>query len=334
VSIIEKEINPLRDHMVEYDVEINKLRAKLQKDSVSVRNDLTKLLDKILSTQLKKYDPDPMPLALFNMKVAELEYQSDLVLNKRFRDSANWKLRLAAAQMELDDLRKLDSLGQVLLKRNFEEEEKDYKYFIAKSYGTINVLRSMITGTSEFAKRETVKKQRELITTVKAMKWVVNAPDSIPLFTDSSVDLKYKPLVIDSESFTAGLTYSDTVATGYFYTITPSRIPDVKASFPVDQLAFKKDLLPVIKGLAIADGASNIFIVMLYSTQKINDKFSSTIAKIYRADGLSWANNFTLDAIPTELSFNSDTGSISIKMVTADGSHQLVTIDKNGKLNN
>ena len=44
----------MRDLLVSYDVEINKLREKLNKDSVSVKNDLTKLIDKLLMEKLKK----------------------------------------------------------------------------------------------------------------------------------------------------------------------------------------------------------------------------------------------------------------------------------------
>src|SRR5262249_51126629 len=54
MEIIVKEINPMRDNLVTYDIEVNKLREKLKKDSVSVKNDLTRLVDKLLSAQLKK----------------------------------------------------------------------------------------------------------------------------------------------------------------------------------------------------------------------------------------------------------------------------------------
>ncbi len=53
VEIILKEINPIREHLVAYDIEVNKLRDKLKADSVSVKSDLTRLVDKLLSDQLK-----------------------------------------------------------------------------------------------------------------------------------------------------------------------------------------------------------------------------------------------------------------------------------------
>ena len=85
-EVIQKEIVPLRDNLISYDVEINKLHEKLKKDSVSVKSDLTKLVDKILFNQLTKFDPNPMPTAVFNMKIAELEYHSDLISDEELNE--------------------------------------------------------------------------------------------------------------------------------------------------------------------------------------------------------------------------------------------------------
>jgi len=64
-TTVAKEIYPMRDNLVAYDIEVNKLREKLRTDSVAVKSDLTKLVNKMLSDQLKKYDSDPLPLDIF-----------------------------------------------------------------------------------------------------------------------------------------------------------------------------------------------------------------------------------------------------------------------------
>jgi hypothetical protein len=333
IDIIEKEINPIREQLITYDIEINKFRSELKKDSVSVKKNLEPFVKKIESSQLKKYDPSPMPMMLFSMKVAELEYESDLILNKPFRDSADVRLRLAAAKMEVNDLKVLDSLASLLSKRNFAEEEKDYKYFITKSYGTTSVLQNTITSTLEYAKREKTRKLSDLNAAAQSMKWIVSNGDSIPLFNELVRDLKFKPLMIDQEKFTFGLIYTDTITNeGYFYTISPSRIPDVKVKYPVGGEAFKKRYFPLAKGLGTTDPSVNSFITVIYSTQKINEKFQAIVTKIYRADGLSWSNSYSFDSLPIDLSLNNETGDISIKMMTSDGSSKIVTIDKIGKL--
>ncbi len=333
-EIIVKEINPMRDNLVTYDIEVNKLRDKLKKDSVSVKNDLTRLINNELSVQLKKYDPDPMPLDVFAMKISELEYHSNLILNKPLRDTSNVKLKLGSLRTEIKDLKKLDSVATKLSLRNFEEEERNYRHFIAKVFGTTTVLKSTISTTQEYAKRERLKKEKEWEATSQLLKWIVDAPDSIPLYFESNRDLKYKPIVIEEEKYTFGLTYLDSLATGYFYTITPARLVELKTNFVVDQPNFKKRNFRLFKGLSTTDAKGNAFVIVIYSTEKTNVKFAATLAKIYRSDGLAWNVNFNFEMLPSEVTFNNDTGEISIKIENSNGEAKIVTFDKNGKRKN
>lgn len=332
IDVVEKEIIPLRDELVAHDIELNKLRTELQKDSVPVKNDLALLANKLSSNVLRKYDNDPMPLALFAMKSAELEYQSDVIKNFPLRDTSDVRVKMACLKTEMADLKKLDSLATRLSKRNFADEEKDFQHFISKAYGTVSVLQNNVTATLDLARREMSKKQVSFDAVNQSMRWMISAKDSIPLFFDSNKDFKYKPVLIEEEKFTVGLFYKDSVsASGYFYSITPSRIPEIKVSFPVEQSAFKKRFYPLLKGLGSSDASGNSFVVMTYSTQKTNEKFPATIAKIYRADGLAWANNYNFEQLPTELSISAETGDISVKVLASDGSARIITIDKTGK---
>jgi hypothetical protein len=332
VEVVEKEIIPLRDELVAHDIELNKLRTELQKDSVPVKNDLVLLANKLSSSVLRKYDNDPMPLALFAMKSAELEYQSDVIKNLPLRDTSDVRVKMACLKTEMAGLKKLDSLATRLSKRNFADEEKDFQHFISKAYGTASVLQNNVTATLDLAKREIAKKQISFDAVNQSMRWMISAKDSIPLFFDSNKDLKYKPVLIEEEKFTVGLFYKDTVsASGYFYSITPSRIPEIKVSFPVEPSVFKKRFYPLLKGLGTGDASGNSFVVMTYSTQKTNEKFPATIAKIYRADGLAWANNYNFEQLPTELSISAETGDISVKVLASDGSAKIITIDKTGR---
>ena len=333
-EIIVKEINPMRENLVTYDIEINKLRDKLKKDSVSVKSDLIHLAEKLSAAQLKKYDPDPLPLDVFAMKISELEYHSNVIVNKPFKDSSNVKLKLNALRAEITDLRKLDSVAMKLNTRNFDDEEKNYRHFITKVFGTAAVLKSSISTTQEWAKRERLKTEKEWEATSQLLKWIIDGSDSIPLYIESNVDLKYKPLLIEQEKYTFGLAYKDSVATGYFYTISPSRLLELKAGFAVDQPNFNRKNFSLFKGLAATDAKGNAFVLIIFSTQKAVDKFPATLAKIYRADGLAWNVNFSFEMLPTEVTFNNDTGEISIKISNNSGEAKIVTFDKNGKLKN
>jgi hypothetical protein len=329
-DVIQKEIVPLRDNLISYDIEINKLHEKLKKDSISVKNDLTKLVDKILFNQLTKFDPNPMPTAIFNMKIAELEYFSDLISNKPLRDSSNVAVRITAIQSEIKSVKKLDSITGLLVKRDFDKEGLNYKHFIANAYGTPAVLRSRIKSTHEFALREVISKEKEWEENMQALKWVFAEKDSIPLFTDDSEKRIYKPFVIVNDQYTLGLKYVDSLAVGYFYTITPSRIPDIALNFPVDAQHFKKRSLPILKALSLQD-ANQVYFALFYSESKLAEGFPATLTRVNRSGGLAWSNNYTFELKPSELLFSSSTGELTIKTSSTNGESKIVVIDKGGK---
>jgi tetratricopeptide (TPR) repeat protein len=330
VETIQKEIVPMRERLVSYDVEINKLREKLKKDSVSVKNDLTKLVDKLLYSQLNKFDSNPIPAELFKMKIAELEYQSDLIANKHLRDSANVIVRMNSIQSEIASVRKLDSIASHLVARDFDKDATNYSHFIARAYGTTAVLKSLVKTTNDYAHRERSRKEVELTKAANALKWVIAPSDSIPLFMEVADTRASKPLVIVSDSFTIGLKYADSLAVGYLYNVTPSRISDVGATFPIDAPNFKKRSLPIIKGLGVHE-ANDVYIALIYSQNKVTEGFPATIARVDKATGLAWSINYKFELTPSELLYSASTDELTIKTTGTNGESKIVVIDKKGK---
>lgn len=328
---IRDEIVPMRDHLIAYDIEINKLREKLRRDSVSVRSDLTKLVDKILYDQLKKYDNDPLPMDVFGMKISELEYLSEVINHHAVRDSADLRLHLRLTQTELRELKTLDSLAGKLEKRDFAVEAHDYRHFITNAYGTPTVLKSLVRTTKDFAEREAKLKEEDLQKYTEALKWVVSETDTIPLSAEVDASSKYRPMITVEEKYTSGFQFQDTVATGYFRTITPSRKADIAVNFPVDNKNFTLRRLPVIKALSAAADNGQVYYVLFYSQEKVEDKFPATLAKIYRTDGLAWSSDLSCEMLPSEMTFQVETGEVSIKTSNPAGESKLVFIDRNGK---
>ncbi|HET9053179.1 MAG TPA: hypothetical protein VFM90_03345, partial [Cyclobacteriaceae bacterium] len=82
LAIIEKEVKPVQANLVKFDMEINKLKAKLEADSVSVKSDLAKLAQGMPGDQLRKFDDSPLPLDVFVLKIADLKYKSAQIENK------------------------------------------------------------------------------------------------------------------------------------------------------------------------------------------------------------------------------------------------------------
>jgi tetratricopeptide (TPR) repeat protein len=325
-STLEKEVFPMRDHLIAYDVEINKLRDKLITDSISVRNDLTKLIDKLLYDQLRKFDEDPLPMDVFGLKTADLEYRSVLIENKALQDTSDVHLRIKALNNEMTLLKKLDSVANRISVEKVEQKAADYAHFITNTYSSPIVLKSYVKTLSDYAGREMKEKQNALATAKKAMDWIVDGADSIPLHQPFAN--QYKPLFTSDEKFTIGLHVNDSVnADGYFYTITPTRKPEVKVIFPVDKNSFKEKRIATTKGLSYSDAGGQIYYVLVYSDKVAKDKYPATLAKIYRSDGLAWSNNYQLTFIPKEINLRADTGELTIKNDT-----QVTVVDKNGKI--
>jgi len=326
VRIIRDEIYPLRKESVTFDSDINKLRDKLKRDSVVVNTE--ELRNNALFTELKKWDADPMPSSLFQMKIAELAYASDLVASASLKNTADISKKISLVKHEVNLLTHLDSLSQAVVNRDWEKDAINYKSFIAGAYGTTSVLKNLGKSTQDFAKREIVIRKKELDDNLSLLKWVISASDSIPLFKDVPEGSKYKPLVI-TENLTAGVLL-DSILVGYFYTVTPSRTADLKVNFPVDSASIKQRDLPLIKGLSL-DVANQSYFVLFYSESKVDGKIPVTLAKINRAVGLEWSSFFATTLTPVELKFASSTGELSIKTTSPDGDNKMVVIDKNGK---
>jgi len=325
IRIIKDEVYPHRKEMVAFDMQINKMREKIRKDSVQVNTQ--ELRKNTVFDELKKWDADPMPLPLFQMKISELEYTSDLVAESFLTDNdISKKIGLIKQQQVL--LKQIDSLATALLNRDWTADAMNYKRFIADAYGTPSVIKNLGKSTQEFARREMALKKQELEDNLSLLKWVISESDSIPLFKDVPEESRYKPLII-AETYTAGVKQSDGLLTGYFYTVTPSRTADLKASFPVDSVSIKQRELPLIKGLSLAVTDQSYFI-LFYSESKVDGRIPVTLARISRVSGLEWSSVFSVGFTPVELKFASSSGELSLKTVGPDGDSKMVVLDKTG----
>jgi hypothetical protein len=327
-NIIEKEITPMLEHLISYDIEINKLREKLNNDSVSVKSDLTSLIDKILADQLKKYDSDPLPMQVFGLKIADLEYRSSVLEHKASHDSTNIIRQLEHANIESKYLSQLDSIAGKLNSADLDKKAEDYPNFIANTYSNTIVLKSYVKALKEYAERERKIVDAKLQKSQFALQWIVIEKDSIPLFLGAR-HTRFKPLLISNDQFTAGLAFKDSLtAEGYFYSITPTRVPDIKVNFPVEKSSFRESRLPYSKSIVYSDPAGQIFFVLIFSEKAGKEnKFAATLAKVYRSDGLAWNFNYSLNFVPKEISFKQDTGEIIMR-----NEAQQSVVDKNGKL--
>lgn len=326
IDKIRNELMPVKEKLISFDIEINKLREKLNKDSVSVNGELAALRDDAWKPVLLKIDENPFPVNLFSMKIADLQYKSTLLESKKLRDSANVHFHLQMAQTAHQHMKKLDSVTTKLMESDLDTEIKNYDHFVTNTYGNGVVLKSYIKAMKEYAEKENKKVAEEVNNRLNALKWIVLENDSVPLAAELN-DSTFKLLMVNEENYTVGLMYSDSLnAKGYFFSITPSRRPDVKAEFTVDKTAFKQSKLPQIKVLT-SDVDRQVYFSLIYSAEKEKEKYPVSVAKIYRLDGLAWSNNYQLPFLPVEMGFKIDTGELIIK----GANQEVAVLDKNGK---
>ncbi len=332
LETIDKEIIPIKEQLVALDLEINQAHQKLRKDSVSVAEEVKAIKKKMEFPGLLKIDPAPLPIRVFDMKIAELNYGSMIVEHKPLRDSLNVFTRINALKRELAMIKKIDSLSGILADRNLEEGMDNYKHFVSSAYGSPPVLNSLINATKEFAMRESIRKQNELKARTASLRWIISGADSIPLFMDVAPRSRFKPLLLQPEKYTAGIQYADSVGTGYFCTIASTRKADVLITFPVEPQAFKKRNLPLTKALIAHDEKGLVFFILYYSEVKVKNKYPATITKLYRKEGLSWNHDISFDQLPSEMFFSAETFELTIKTKSSIGEVFPVLFDKSGNV--
>ena len=155
VEIIERNIRPAIDQLIAVDTEINKLHQRIQKDSVSVLSELSFLENKVNKTPLVKFDPEPFPVLLLKLKLSELAHGSMQSLGREIRTSENLPDHANQFQSELRSLFGMDSLCESVKKRDLEKDELDYRYFIENTFGTLSVLNTYLSSTTDYALQQT-----------------------------------------------------------------------------------------------------------------------------------------------------------------------------------
>lgn len=332
-KFIKEEVYPLREKLLALDRELVKLRQTMEKDSVSVLKALSLLYPRLSDNPVQQYDANPMPLKVFRMTYAELSFYSKWLENKTDRRSGDLLKKKSAFQSELPYLKKLDSISGLLLALDIEHEAANYQGYVRSTYGSTGVLKNLITSTNEFAKREVQRCETAIGKITNQMRWLVVAADSIPLAFPVRAENPIQPLVVAEERFTQGIRYpAEGPASGYFYTITPTRLPDVQVAYGLDTAFTNRKNLAFFRGLATSDEQGQVFFTAVFSERRNSQgRFPVTICKIYRTDGLAWQTNYQFENTPVDLQFNAASGELLVRVSVA-GESKILVLDKTGKL--
>jgi hypothetical protein len=331
LEVIEKNIRPAIDQLIAVDTEINKLHERIQKDSVSVLNELGSLDKKVKETSLVKFDAQPFPVLLLELKLGELAHGSEKALGRLIRASDNLPDHAKQDRNELNTLLRLDSLCASVKNRDLEKDELDYRYFIENTFGNLSVLNIYLNSTTEYAQQQTVLLNNNTQRLNERLKWIISGMDSIPA-QEGVNSPKWLPLLIEAERYTVGLhTVNDQMVQGYFYQITGSRMSSLHAEFPLDPVVFAKHKSSLLTAQITGSKDGSVYFTVLSSKEIMQGKSNVNISKIYAADGLSWSNSFNLPGVPVQVSYLQDSGDLSVTIETNAG-QQILLVGKDGKL--
>jgi hypothetical protein len=313
LETIEKEVVPLRETLLKLDAELNTISKKLKQDSVSVLSEISTVKSKIEKTGLHKFDPNPMPEDVFKLKISELEYGSELAQTKALRDSSSLVLKQSLYKRQITLLSRMDSLAGLVQQRDFEYETENYKSFVTDAYGSPTVLKGLAKALSNFAVTEKADKEKRVQHLEQLIPWIIDQNDSIPAIA-SVQSKKFNPLTIVPENYTFGLAYRDSSAFAYFYAIQPSRKVSIKAMQRLDSSFFKKQNVSLIKSIAAGDDVQKIYFITMYSESKKDNKTPTQIYLVNGTSGLAWSNFYLLEGIPTEATYNKETGNLLMEL--------------------
>lgn len=330
---LDKDIQPLKKHILEYDEALDELYGKLAEDSASVKSEITSLTQKLLTRQLEKYDPNPLPVQLFRLKLAELNYRSS-VMEIENPDSLNVFERISMVENLSNALGTIDSIIVILNGMNIEEESKNYQKFVMEKYGSHQKVSGLVSNKKDFVKNERARLTQMLDQLNTRLTYTVYAQDTIPLFDSLSTKLPFKPLYTEPEKYSYGFTVTDTtISGGYFVDVNPGRVSQMKAEIILNNEVFSLEDLPQVSSLSVTDDDEEIFYVIIMKDEEIDSLGYQTdllVSKIYKQTGLSWTRHFEWQgARPNEAFYQPDTGNLVLSY--ADRPEKII-VTKEGEI--
>ncbi|MDH5475834.1 MAG: hypothetical protein OEX22_09110 [Cyclobacteriaceae bacterium] len=326
IGIIEEDIIPMQNKLVEYDKNLSLLYKKVQEKGVSVVDDLQTQSNKIEEFHIEKYEKNAFPVALFSLKHAELEYLSTrLEANKVGEDTVDIDRELELTSKSLLLIEKMDSIiGAQISSFDISKERLNFKPLFDEQLGGVEEVEMLIKNKKDLVAQEQLQLKENLETLKENSQWLIYRADSIPLFekNDTSiVNLSIKNnlyvylnhlKVNDSLRFTFGINYDFNRAPNvYFSTITPSHQIDTLYKFGIDSTAFSIDSLQNINVMKAHDREKGTY-VLLYSANYFDKPLEAHLFKVNNNLTLDWEKFIMLLYPPDVLTISEDFGVIAI----------------------
>lgn len=329
---IMNEILPVHSKIIDYDKQLEVLYNKVMNESQSVVKDLNGFGEELIGGHLKEYDPDPFPLAVFDLKKAELHYHSFVL------DSLEPALLEPLGNQVLATERSLEYLHDVenqvthhIAKFDLEEEALNYAGFVKERFTDVNGVKQFIESKKKFVVDEKLVRLTQLEEMKEKSKWLIYKSDSIPLFMDSTaVSSKKdqgntyvnfgKATSGDSLVATYGIVYNEQSSAVYTSVVPANHTIETLNTKPITSTNLSFDSLPGLSSKTSVDQTGEMF-VLIYNTVYNNEPTDAVLFRLDPNLSLSWFKEINLHYPPEDLSISGDFGVVAIN-------YDLQSIDK------
>ena len=262
-EIVLKEILPLKALLVEHDEELQDLLEKAQGDSAVFTAVYNTIKAKWNPSVLMKYDNDPLPVKLFDLRYAELEYFNSMLKSMEFRQSNDYANRIKLLSQDKVLLKKMDSLVNNIAKLDIDEQIRNYTDFVDKRYkgylGLDKYLKDKVEAARKYGEKTDADlealRDRNAYMVVNESKYYIDTT----FITPEMDSITYSPKFTDTH-FSSGYQETPDGIEGYLVEVNPQRATNIFYTFTLDSADVGDD--PDV--VATTDGTGQVFYVLYF----------------------------------------------------------------------
>lgn len=336
IDILLKRIFPLKKRIISFDARVKELHDNVVNDSLDKRDEVFRLATENVGRDLRDYQQGTLPAAIFDYRIAEINYHS--ALNYWYRAGSD-AMTLDVKKDALNDFSKQISGLNKLLNRirtaYSAEQLMMFNEYITASYGGEEGIQAFIDDQEKSVKEDSTHISQWLKEIERIDRLAIWQSDSISLdigrVRENEVGVKYQTVLLD--------TLSDRVIG--FYTIRlegnnnalafgvapSSRVVDSLYVVSLSDSAIDKSItLPTYLVDTVGVGQR---LWAFYSHELQAD--SSYVVQVILSDlstGVPWTNKFNIKDLPAKLMFSSDRKEYFLK---DENDNDLLVLDLFGK---
>jgi len=333
ISTIQR-VQRFKASLLRADNILMEIREKIRKDSIPMTAAVKAVGDSLSNNGILEIDPNPLPYAMFRLKMADILYASIVSEGRSAKNSEDLYIRIAQHRREAAALAQVDSLATSAMSRDLKKEAPEYKDIISETYGSTLNLGSYFRLMRNDASRKKDAIEEQILKLENELKWIRNGEEKIPAMPGAESP-GYYPLLFVENNHTVGIRQHAGGVSGYFALTPKSRKNDLLVDFPVDSLGFNPAMAKNLQALSVSARDGAVFYAVIYSSQKIGGKIPVAIAKIFnvKGDELQWARYLKVEGPVEAVSFSQETGLLSLSIYSPDGS-RIIQLQKDGTVQN